>query len=186
MSVIALAVCLAPTFAGAGTIFNGHEYQLVNQANIDWNTARTGAQALGPGWDLAAITSAAEQAFIETLLPTAVPGGKISEFWLGGFQPAGSTEPGGGWSWVTGEAWGYTNWGAGEPNNSGGSEQHLAVDDRYLWGWNDNTNSIGDIIEGYIAEREALNVQGVVPVPAAGWLALPLLLGLGLMRRFRR
>lgn len=29
---------------------------------------------------------------------------------LGGFQPSGSNEPDGGWKWVSGEPWSYTNW----------------------------------------------------------------------------
>jgi hypothetical protein len=28
-------------------------------------------------------------------------------------------EPDGGWQWVTGEAFSYTNWRLGEPNNNG-------------------------------------------------------------------
>ena len=31
-------------------------------------------------------------------------------FWLGGYQQHPTTEPGGGWAWVTGEPWVYTNW----------------------------------------------------------------------------
>lgn len=42
--------------------------------------------------------------------------------WLGGYQPEGSGEPGGGWRWVTGEPFDYTNWTPGEPNNFGGVE----------------------------------------------------------------
>jgi hypothetical protein len=38
-----------------------------------------------------------------------------------------------GWQWITGESWGYTNWNTGEPNDSGGDEYVLAVNNI----WND-------------------------------------------------
>ncbi|RZO56772.1 MAG: hypothetical protein EVA77_01850 [Phycisphaeraceae bacterium] len=37
--------------------------------------------------------------------------------WLGGIQPAGSSEPDGGWSWSNGDAFDFTGWLEGEPNN---------------------------------------------------------------------
>ena len=53
----------------------------------------------------------------------------------------------------------YANWGsvstgpANEPNNSGGFENHLTVDSRWGWGWNDlNTNGNNGTTKGYIAE----------------------------------
>jgi hypothetical protein len=49
-------------------------------------------------------------------------------------------EPGGGWEWVTGESWVFTNLSNGEPNNSQGSENWLHFgDDSGLW--NDTTSS---------------------------------------------
>jgi hypothetical protein len=71
---------------------------------------------------LAVITSAAENRFVfEHLLsdPQAwdLPYGP----WIGGFQPDGSSEPAGGWNWVTGEPFEYSNWfperPLQEPNN---------------------------------------------------------------------
>jgi hypothetical protein len=61
------------------------------------------------------ITSAAEQQFVVNNF-----GGGGGSFWTGGFQPAGSPEPGGNWQWVTGEPFEYANWypGGGEPNNA--------------------------------------------------------------------
>lgn len=38
-------------------------------------------------------------------------------FWIGLHQAPGSTEPAGGWSWVSGEPVGYLNWNPNEPSN---------------------------------------------------------------------
>ena len=54
----------------------------------------------------------------------------IDRYWLGGFQDLTSpnySEPSGGWTWVTGEPWSYTNWFPGEPNNTGGGEDYLGA-----------------------------------------------------------
>lgn len=48
--------------------------------------------------------------------------------WIGLYQPSGSNEPAGGWTWVTGEPVSYTNWfvqpdgSQQEPNDMGGVE----------------------------------------------------------------
>ena len=69
-----------------------------------------------------------------TLITAAIfspPGNPNFGPWLGGFQPAGSVEPGGGWEWLNNEGGfgvedmgAYTNWhppnsngAVGEPNN---------------------------------------------------------------------
>lgn len=161
-----VAASLAPVAAQATLVpwaGNGHSYEVILLPNASWSTAS--ADAASRGGYLATITSAGEQTFIQGLLTDNL-GDSLEEYWIGGFQPAGSTEPGGGWQWVTGESFVYTNWGGGEPNNAGSAEGHLALDDRYGWRWNDNTSSISGIINGYILE-----------VPEPGALAL---LGLGL------
>lgn len=45
--------------------------------------------------------------------------------WIGGMQSVGSVEPSGGWKWVTGEAFTYTAWRAGEPNDVDGGEDRV-------------------------------------------------------------
>lgn len=116
-----------PTSSGG----NGHWYLAVRcPGGIRWAEANTKAQALGG--HLATITSAAENTFVYSLvvdpifwqtLPNPV---RTRGPWLGGFQPAGSVEPLGSWSWVTGESWGYTHWAPGEPNQAqGNQEDHL-------------------------------------------------------------
>jgi Lectin C-type domain len=139
-----------------------HQYVVVNHSNLNWDEARVEAKSLGESCDLATITSEAEQAIINVLLGSPnVFEGTIQDYWIGGSQPSGSYEPGGNWQWINGEGtfWNngstgmYANWGTNEPNNAGGSENHLTVDSRYGWGWNDlNTNGDNGTTKGYIAE----------------------------------
>ena len=53
--------------------------------------------------------------------------------WIGGTQPGGSPEPAGGWSWVTGETFGFNAWYAGEPNDAGGIENRIQFFDGTRW-----------------------------------------------------
>src|SRR6266850_669628 len=93
---------------------NGHWYLPVQVATpISWNDASRAARNAG-GY-LATITSAEENAFVFMLI-------NHPQYWngelgplLGGYQPPGSSEPGGGWTWVTGEVWVYSNWAPGQP-----------------------------------------------------------------------
>jgi hypothetical protein len=86
------------------------------------------------------------------------------EYWLGGSQAAATGNPEDDWTWTTGEAWEYTNWAPGEPNDAhgSGSEQHVAVwsmwgSDNWLW----NDEGYLPNITGFIAER-----SHSVPEPA--------------------
>lgn len=97
---------------------NGHYYEAAfSSAALDWPTAKSLAEAssyLGLGGHLATITSADENGWLVANLGGAVD----ASAFLGGFQPPGSLEPSGGWQWVTGEAWLYTNWLPGQPSNT--------------------------------------------------------------------
>ena len=114
---------------------NGHWYQLVVGAGepLAWEFARD--RAVAAGGYLATLVTAAENDFafsvsqfsdgwqVTSGSPTYCVGP-----WLGGYQPRGSTEPLGGWRWVTDEPWSWTNWWAPahEPNNGcGGGEDYL-------------------------------------------------------------
>ena len=173
---------------------NGHEYDVVILENADWNTARTSAQGLGAGWDLATITSAGEQTFINSLLGAPPTSGTV-QYWVGGFQPAGSTEPGGSWQWINGEglfwdngplAGAYANWGTGiatEPDNVG-VQNHVALDNRFGWGWDDNDNFLSGVIRGYVAEKSTST--SAVPEPSTILLLGSGMIGLAAYRRKRQ
>ncbi len=120
---------------------SGNYYQLVGSPGITWDQARLDAEAtsfMGIQGRLVTITSQQENDFVESL-------GDIGNAWLGGFQNLSSpnySEPGGGWEWITGEPFNYTNWLPGEPNNTGGfpSEDFLEMLSPAQFGgpvWND-------------------------------------------------
>lgn len=121
----------APSFShvpGSPTLnpANGHYYQLV-QTNLSWVAAKAAAEAmtyLGVQGHLATITSQSENDFVKAL----VNHNTLDWVWIGGQQtPTCNPTPAAGWGWVTGEAWGYTNWKGGEPNDDGGCEYHLMI-----------------------------------------------------------
>ena len=104
---------------------NGHCYKAVAVTNgITWTQADKLARAEG-GY-LACITSKEENEFVFKLVkPTKFfAAGSVGPY-LGGFQQDRAPEPDGGWCWVSGEPWNYTNWHPGSPDNSGGDEDRL-------------------------------------------------------------
>ena len=94
---------------------NGHWYQVVQKDEIDWY--ESDAQSIDIGGYLASITSSAENEFVLSLLSESVFNGSRGP-WLGGIQPAGSSEPDGGWVWSTGENFVFTGWLEGSPDNN--------------------------------------------------------------------
>lgn len=140
------------TIASGG---NDHFYDFIVAPSIGWNDAE--AASLLAGGTLATITSSAENAFIAANVP-----GSMHYFWLGAYQPIGSPEPAGGFTWVTGESFTYTNWHPGEPNNLGGNEQYVEFDG-VVGQWNDQ--SLGRTSDfGYVVEN--------VPEPSSALLLL--------------
>lgn len=131
---------------------NGHYYEVVKPTTLDWLGAKADAQTRnyqGLRGHLATITSAAEDQFVTTNLPEAVTLNVV----LGGYQDRTApdySEPAGGWRWVTGEPWNYTDWSPGEPNNSNGNEDFL----HFLANghWNDFP---GAGPQGYVCEYES-------------------------------
>ncbi len=113
--------------------FNGHHY-VVATNQLNWNAANASAIALGG--QLAVINDATENAFLASVL--------LNDAWIGGFQNALNplySEPAGGWEWVDGSPFSYTNWAFGEPNQGGiGIEDHI----QFIAGigeWNDNNEA---------------------------------------------
>lgn len=144
---------------------NGHSYEVFSSAGINWNNASAAANNLGG--HLATITDASEDAFVLNLIQAT----RLGQVWSGGYQNPGVTPVGAGWQWVTGEAWSYTNWSPGEPNDYYGPnqlEQHLGLN----WGagqWNDEWN-LGNL-SGYVVEWSG-RVSGPNRVPDGGTTAL--------------
>jgi hypothetical protein len=111
-------------FPAGSTIFagTGHAYLVVvTSAGITWTAAKAEAEALGG--HLVTITSDAENDFVHALAESVSGAWKFqnpNHFgpWVGAFQPAGSTEPNGGWRWVTAEPF-FSKWHNGEPNDDG-------------------------------------------------------------------
>ena len=161
---------------GAGG--NDHWYDVVHvPSGITWADANAAAEA--SGWHLVTITSAEENAFVFDLVDDdpnfwVINGGNATHHGphMGGFQPPGASEPGGGWTWVTGEPWSYTNWADDQPNDDGGIQDVLL----FLGPpsgpgpqWNDAWPGQG--MHGYIIE--------IIPEPATLVLvgaAVPMLL----------
>ncbi|MEZ6002962.1 MAG: lectin-like protein [Planctomycetota bacterium] len=109
----------------------GHAYKLY-QEYLDWDSANIAAQSKmfnGAGGHLAAVTTQVE---LDWLLNN-LPGMTGSRPWIGLYQDTNDpsySEPLGGWKWVTGEPFTFSNWAAGEPNDisaSGGPENYAEM-----------------------------------------------------------
>jgi len=98
---------------------NEHWYEAVAvPESISWPEADVAASAAG-GY-LVTVTSSQENAFVFNLINddaywyfvpfSLVSGGSSIGPFIGGYQLSGSAEPSGGWTWVTGEPFSYTNW----------------------------------------------------------------------------
>jgi len=107
----------------------GHYYEVVTSEPLSWPEAKAAAESgtfLGVHGHLATLTSGSESFWVEDHSWWALGGGS-SNCWIGGFQAEGSTEPDGGWQWVTGEPWDYTDWGSGKPDDLTGDEKYLTL-----------------------------------------------------------
>ena len=129
---------------------NNHLYEVIRVPDgIHWEDANQAAQVLGG--HLVTISSAAENDFVFSLVSSSE---KRHGYWLGGYQLPGSSEPDGGWVWVTGEPWNYTCWDDGEPNNAPGpNENRLHFHDEWNPRWND-LSARDESPRGYIVEYE--------------------------------
>ncbi len=142
---------------------NGHWYQLVDTGSITWANANT--QVQGTGGHLATLTSPSENTFVLNAIDNS---GSIRP-WIGLYQDTEAddySEPFGGWRWVTGEAYDWTNWNLSEPSDGGvfGSENEVNIwlsgSGQPLGTWNDYRGALAD---GYVVEYSAdCNGDGIV------------------------
>jgi hypothetical protein len=144
---------------------NGHWYKAVALTNgITWHEADLIARSHHAY--LATPVTAAENQFIFSLVdaPEFFSPEHGSGPALGGVQAPRAPEPAGGWFWVSGEPWTYSNWFPGEPNN--GRNGSKTEDRLHFYSgapnsrsatWNDMIESDrgpGNPMPGYILERE--------------------------------
>jgi hypothetical protein len=167
--VLALSLAVAAGVSAAiGPVVNpanGHFYELVSSPGINWHDANTAAAAMNMGGPLCAghlvtVTSASENAFIVSTFGAS----SLVTKWIGAYQAgANSSTVNTGWQWVTGEAWSYTNWNAGEPNNGYYGAFYGYEDAANFWiggYWNDapsEWNNYGG--GGFVVEYECMQVQ---------------------------
>jgi len=164
-----------------------YETVYVSSGNLNWYQSAYLAQEAG-GY-LASITSEGENTFVFNLVSDKKffwffeedgphYGISIGPF-LGGYQPEGSPEPAGGWRWLSGEPWSYTNWCKNlddgvidkdprpnnQPNDSGTGQAIMGFGEMNLpvatWGdYMGNTATYGggpgsqDSVNGFVIEYE--------------------------------
>jgi hypothetical protein len=123
-------------FTNLGT-FNGTAYYLSNSA-VTYAAAALEANA--NGGHLLVVATAAENTFVANAVATI---GNNIWYWLG--LNDATTE--GTFQWVNGEPLTYSNWSAGEPNNSGNNEDHAHVWNNGLWNDLNGNTAIRFVIE---------------------------------------
>ena len=140
---------------------NGHFYlPIATPYPISWSDANAVADLLGG--HLVTIESAEENDFVFNLIDDDIywyPSVNLRGPWIGGYQLPGSSEPSGGWTWITGEPFTYTNWDLGQPNNYQGHGNQGKNENRIHFGnkpvrvptWNDVTLDY-DEIRAYVVE----------------------------------
>ena len=114
-SVLAQSTAVQWTTASGG---NGHWYEVdTNPAgDVHWTFDEAQEFAQSRGAHLATFSNLQENSSVYSLLSI---GSQSFAGWFGLVQMPRSTEPGGGWGWVTGEPLTFSNWQPGEPSNAG-------------------------------------------------------------------
>lgn len=198
---IVAASATAQTTQPSGTpaitqMFGGHTYELFINNNSSWTQAQSAASQAG-GY-LTAVTSAAEDQFIDQLLTNG--NAPTGSYWIGLEKSTGTTAGmsgqaanSTGWIWSDNEPFSYSNWTAGVPDNYLGLENRGSI----LWTaesnastfarrgqWNDlpdsgypnaNLNGAGTDLQraGYVVEINSTPGGTSVPLSAAALLFAP-------------
>ena len=156
---------------------NGHFYEAVSSTVSGWNDANELANGVifnNMNGHLATLTSEEENNWVWTNLNS------IIGYFIGGTDQ----DVEGSWEWVTGEAWTYSNWNSGEPNDVPWLLD--TGEDGLLFASNGKWNDVpitGYALGGYIIEYE----PAPVPEPATMLLFGSGLIGLaGFRRKFRK
>ncbi len=117
------------TFRGKKVMFDyfeGRLFMAVQSFRAGWHTSRDAAAAAGG--HLATITTSAEARFVQDFLskdPDFFTKATYGEGLRGPFIGLFKTDSG--WEWVTGEPFGYTNWGPGQPDDENGWETESSL-----------------------------------------------------------
>jgi hypothetical protein len=178
----------APVQWSAGAGGNGHYYEVVKLPGSSWATARDQAASMsfnGAQGHLATLTSAAENSFVTAMLTSSA----TLQWFIGGVQPPGSVEPVGSWSWITGEAWSYTNWNSPlQPDNhpfypEGENALSMYSGNTAKRGhWND-TSMTSTVVPAGWEQVGGMVVEYNIPEPGTFALALPAILAALAFRR---
>lgn len=143
---VATSWCVDCTFQcnGTGEVWNagnGHCYRFVKDTDKGFDAAESDCVAWRPGAHLVSITSQPEQDFVaQQAMALITP---FESTYLGGRIVSGQ------WTWVSGEAWGFTHWDSGEGNVSGGEDCLGMYQNAGAGPWHDFTCSP---MEAYICE----------------------------------
>ena len=133
--------------------YNGHSYYR-STGSAFWLDAKAACENMGG--HLVTVTTSAENSFIYNLWPSG---------WIGLTDEVVE----GTWRWVTGEAYSYTSWNPGEPNNAG-NEDYV----QFVGGgkWNDLPNgyALQYVLEfEYIVNYTAWTLAGTVYTNSSGY-----------------
>lgn len=146
--------------------YDGHLYLAVYESNNSDTFETASRKAAKAGGHLVTIQSAAENKFLYEFFskdPKFIrkdTRGTLYGPMIGLFQPTGSSEPRGGWTWITGEPLVYTAWAPGNPDNHQKRQNRARF---FLNGnlvrpgsvprfWDDTSNGMWGL--GYIVEIE--------------------------------
>ncbi|XP_026010645.1 L-rhamnose-binding lectin SML-like [Astatotilapia calliptera] len=110
--------CQTPSCPAGWTWFGGRCF-IFKSSMKNWTDAESSCQTLGG--NLASFHSTAEYTFIRELTRTAA--GSYTRAWVGGNDRETETV----WKWSDGSQFDFTNWGNGQPDNSGGGEDCMEI-----------------------------------------------------------